>query len=121
MRGPILRLKNRQMRCGLSGDAVRRQKSTQLTIGKARMRCRPGADFLQIVSCGIDRRDQPGPNSFILMTSSRLDCTVVVAARLLFRPGTTLPALPVPQSPSTAHAVTESIPSAFLVLQTPDN
>jgi len=51
MRGPILRLKNRLMRGGVTGDAVRRQKSTQLMICEVRTRCHHGADFLQIVSC----------------------------------------------------------------------
>jgi hypothetical protein len=51
MRGTILRLENREMRGGLTGDAVRRQKSAQRTIVKLRGRCRVGAAFLQFLSC----------------------------------------------------------------------
>lgn len=51
MREPILRLKNRQMRTGLNRDAVRRQKSTQLVIGKYGRDVAKDAYSLQIVSC----------------------------------------------------------------------
>ena len=51
MRGTILRLKNRQMRSSLTGDAVRGQKSAHTTIVKLRGRCRAAAAFLQVVSC----------------------------------------------------------------------
>jgi hypothetical protein len=99
-----------------AGRKVRSQKLGQCLC------CRKSADILQIVS----RRDSiANPvhtlKSFILLPAHSSDCTIPVAAQLLFRPGTTLPALPdfvIPGRETCSNGVSSF---RLFVLQTPDN
>jgi hypothetical protein len=114
MRSAILRLKNRQMRGGPTGDAVRQRKSTQRMIGKEPLEMSQSGRFS--ANCfmpGFGRKSRSKVKAFILLPGALLDCTINVAVRLLVRPGTTLPALPDLRFPVTADAVTDSVPSPF--------
>jgi hypothetical protein len=93
---------------------------------EAALTCRVVADFLQIVSCdgSIDIKIL-GFKSFILMLGAIQGCTIFVAVRLLLGSGASLPrpprsAFPLPLG-LTAWTVTESVPSASLVLLTANN
>jgi hypothetical protein len=73
----------------------------------------------------FDRYQILGFKSFILMLGAIQGCTIFVAVRLLLGSGASLPrppraTFPVPLGP-TAWTVTESVPSASLVLLTANN
>jgi len=82
------------MRRGLTGDAVRKQKSTQRRNWASASAVHKDAVFCKLFHAEIRANQVPGLKSFILLPVHSSDCTISVALQLLFRPGTTLPALP---------------------------